>query len=476
MPGSFPSRVWLPSILLLLYGLVASAYGLSSDSDSALLQRAAQAWLDGGEYMRSRTSGFPLYEALLALVLASHWPLYLINLLSLAMALGVLRLSAGIAVQAAGRPLARGLAPWLLMTQPLFLIASAEPMETMLSLLLALTLVARGLSEARPGLAQGAFAVLLVLTRLDAALLVVAVAWASAITGGRRAWPWAAAWLAATGLAALCAYLALNQGWAFLNAQTMGFDTVWRRFARALASTVNALQLTGLLALLTCLRSWRGGMTNSSRMVWLDQLLLAAALLYGCRFLALPDEVFYLVIPVMLLLIRLAIVADGWTRAQVAGLMLLGALQCLLSLSLFVRSPGALDAIRFRPALNPGPLAQELRIREVFAALRDEQARQRVSCALFPDCPALQVSHTAPYLTTADNTRAAVSARYLYVFFSGRYPRLVDRGFREIRVCQEEVVPGPAWRIWQPAMPYSVVEAVRDGHPLRCETLVLRRP
>lgn len=469
----FPGQ-WLPPVLLLGYGLVACAFGLSADGDSALLQWAAEAWLESGDYMRSRTSGFPLYEALLAATLAMAWPAYLVNLLSLLMAVAALRLAVDIAGRVAGRPLAHGLAPWLLLTHPLFLIASAEPMETMLCLLLALWLVARALGEQRPGLVQGGLAVLLVLARLDAALLVIAVAWAGAAAGGRREWLRASVWLAGTGLAAFSVYFALNQGLDFLNAQTMGFDTPWRRLARALASSVNALQLTGLLALVAGFGVWRSTVPAATGMAWFNRLLLAAAVLYGVRFMALPDEVFYLVIPVMLLLIRFAVVADAWPRGR-ALILLLGGLQCLLSLSLFARVDGMNDDIRFRPALNAGPLLQELRAREVFAALRDPQAGRRVSCALFPDCPPLRLSHTAPYLTTPDNTRAAVSARYLYVFFSGRYPRLVDRGFREIRVCREEVVPGPAWRIWQPAMPRTVVGALRDGEPLHCETLVLRR-
>ncbi|MES2720032.1 MAG: hypothetical protein V4624_03985 [Pseudomonadota bacterium] len=457
-------------LLLMVYGLIAVPAGLSADSDSALLMRAAEHWVSTGEYVRSRTSGFPLYEALLAACKLMGASLLLINGLSLCMAAGV----ALIAYRLAGRDhIWRGhLALALLLTYPLFMIASAEPMETMLSVLLAFALVARTFSCSQLGWSHAGLAVLLVLTRLDAALLVMALALAS--TGNRSVVEryQSLLWLFKVGCIALLGYVIMNQGFDFLNTKTMGFDAWWRRLARALASSVNALQLTGLMALVLWFLHIRRLRANAQSLPFLDRLLLWSMGLYGLRFLALPDEIFYLIIPILLLLLRVSMLMRP-SAPLIAVFLLTGCLQSFATLSLFERLPGTEDRIAFRSAASAGPLLQELRARKVFTQLREDSKRRQIECALFPDCPALSISHSAPYLYSADRQRAAVSARYLYVFFSGRYPRLIDQGFREIRVCDEEVVPGPAWRIWQPSIQRYLVDVIAAQQVPKCRTLLL---
>lgn len=457
-------------LLLIAYGLVATPAGLSADSDSALLMRATEHWLSSGEYSRSRTSGFPLYEALLLACKAMGMTLLGINMLSLLMAAGV----ALIALRAAGnRDAWRGhLMLALLLTYPLFMIASAEPMETMLSLLLALGLIGLVVRVPQFGWSHIGLAVLLVLTRLDAALLVVAIALAG--IGNRAASDryQSLVWLVKVGALSLLAYVAINQGFDFLNSKTMGFDTWWRRFARALASSLNALQLTGLMALVVWLRHLKSVQAVPGPLPFLDRLLLWTVGLYGLRFLALPDEIFYLIIPVVLLLLRATQLVRP-TAVVISAFVLLGCMQSFATIALFERLPGTQDHIAFKPQLSTSPLLQELYARHIFSQLRDDTGRKPVECYLFPDCPKLSLSHTAPYLHTADNKRAAVSSRYLYVFFSGRYPRLIDQGFEEIRVCDEEVMPGPAWRIWQPSIDNYLVDAIAAKQAAHCRTLLL---
>lgn len=457
-------------LLLIAYGLIAAPAGLSADSDSALLMRASEHWLSSGEYSRSRTSGFPLYEALLLACNAMGMTLLGINMLSLLMAVGV----ALIALRVAGnRDAWRGhLMLALLLTYPLFMIASAEPMETMLSLLLALGLIGLVVREPQFGWSHIGLAVLLVLTRLDAALLVVAIALAG--IGNRAASDryQSLVWLLKVGALSLLAYVVINQGFDFLNTKTMGFDTWWRRIARALASSVNALQLTGLMALIIWLKHLKSVQAIPGPLPFLDRLLLWAIGLYGLRFLALPDEIFYLIIPVVLLLLRATQLVRP-SAVVIPAFVLLGCMQSFATLSLFERLPGTQDHIAFRPQLSASPLWQELQARQVFSQLRNDTERKPVECYLFPDCPKLSLSHTAPYLHTADNKRAAVSAKYLYVFFSGRYPRLIDQGFEEIRVCDEEVVPGPAWRIWQPGIDAYLVNVIAARQVPHCHTLLL---
>lgn len=457
-------------LLLMAYGLVAVPAGLSADSDSALLMHATEHWLSSGEYSRSRTSGFPLYEALLLACKVMGASLLFINLLSLLMAAGAALLARRMASE---KDEWRGyLMLALLLTYPLFMVASAEPMETMLSVLLALALVHQVFRLPQLGWSHIGLAVLLVLTRLDAALLVVAIALAR--TGKQSATDryQSLLWLAKVGALSVLAYVAINQGFDFLNSKTMGFDTWWRRFARALASSLNALQLTGLMALIIWLKYLKRVQAIPGPLPFLDRLLLWAIGLYGLRFLALPDEIFYLIIPVVLLLLRATQLVRP-SAVVIPAFVLLGCMQSFATLSLFERLPGTQDHIAFRPQLSASPLLQELQARQVFSQLRNDTGRKPVECYLFPDCPKLSLSHTAPYLHTADKKRAAVSARYLYVFFSGRYPRLIDQGFEEIRVCDEEVVPGPAWRIWQPGIKAYLVNVITAKQTPHCRTLLL---
>lgn len=457
-------------LLLIAYGLVAAPAGLSADSDSALLMRATEHWINVGEYTRSRTSGFPLYEALLLACKSISSSLLLINLLSLLMAAGAAMLARQMAAE---KDEWRGnLTLALLLTYPLFMIASAEPMETMLSVLLALGLIQHVVRHPQFGWSHIGLAVLLVLARLDAALLVIAIVLAR--LGGQSSIDrfQSLLWLAKVGALSVLAYVAINQGFDFLNTKTMGFDTWMRRVARGIASSVNALQLSGLMALIIWLRHLAKMRAGSVSLELWDRLLIWAILLYSIRFFALPDEVFYLIIPVTLLLIRAAMLVQP-TTIVVAAFVLLGCVQSGMTVSLFERIPNTQDRIIFSPKLSASPLVQELRARRVFTQLRDDVDRKPVECYLFSDCPELLISHTAPYLHTVDNKRAAVSAKYLYVFFSGRYPRLIDKGFEEIRVCDEEVVPGPAWRIWQPSVQHYLVDVLAKKQKTSCRTLRL---
>lgn len=462
----------LPLALLLIYGFWASAWGLSADNDSELLLQAASHWQATGEYMRSRTSGFPLYEGLMAGMLGLGLGVRAINLLSLLMAAVALVLAARIAGRE--RPWRGLFAQALLLTWPLFLVSSAETMETMLALMFALALVERVLRQPRLDVWHGVLAVLLVLSRLDAALLVLAVA-VTALLQRRDAPLRALLWLAGCGLASLCGYITINGGLGFLDAEALGLDGLVRRLIRAAVGIANALQPVGWLGLaLLARQAWRRRVPVPSWQRHLLVLALVASLLYGLRFIALPDEIFYLAIPVALWLLIIASRLRG--RITLPALLLVGVIQSLLSVSLFVREPGPADVMRVAPALNPGPILQERAQRLVFQRLRDPVQRAALSCRLYPDCPPLVLSHKAPILTDADHHRAIVSARYLYVFFSPRYPVQSRGGYREVMTCDEEVVPSTSgWRVWQPAISIYLTEVLEAGAVPHCRKVALRR-
>lgn len=462
--------VLIAVLALIAYGVVAVPMGLSADSDSALLLHAAEHWFSSGEYVRSRTSGFPLYEAVLLACTALGGSLLVVNALSLLMAIGAALLAHRLVVEENEW---RGcLILILFLTYPLFMISSAEPMETMLSVLLALALVQQVISRPTLDIVHAALAVLLVLARLDAALLIITIVCARMEYKEGRNVNRSLIWLFGVGAFSILAYMTINQGFDFLSTKTMGFDTWWRRVARAFAGSINALQLTGLMALMIWFRHIRLIKASAQPLVFMDRLLVWVWALYGLRFLLLPDEIFYLIIPVLLLLVCATRILQP-SMLLIASLVIMGGMQSLVSMSLFERASGVDDSIYFRPKINDGPLLQEFRARKAFSQLRDPVARKQVECYLFPDCPEMSLSHTAPYLHTADNKRAAVSARYLYVFFSGRYPRLIDQGFEEIRVCDEEVVPGPAWRIWQPGIDNYLVDIIAARQTPHCRTLLL---
>lgn len=461
-------RVQVQVLLCLLlaafvaYGLSASTWGLSSDNDAELLMQASQHLAASGEYVRSRTSGFPLYEYLAAAFITAGLGVQALNLFSFLMALAAL----GFAGSMMGKksPVRTALAPVLLLTYPVFIIAGTETMETMLSILLALMLVSMSLKRPAPDVRHALIAVLLVLARLDAALLVIAIAMAAMFRG--HASPLrASCWLGLTGLASFALYAGVNNGLGFLDTQALGLDDTWRRLVRAAAGLVNGFQPVAWVGLGLLAWQHRSRQEASSREPWQIDLLtisLMASVLYGLRFLALPDEIFYLAIPGCLWLLVIASrVKAGPGLALLLGV---GMLQCLLSVSLFVRVGGEADALRVVPALNPGPLMQERSQRLAFAALRDADRLKSISCHFYADCSALSIDHTAPFLVTADSYRVLVSDRYLYVFFSARYPTLRDGPYREAIVCEEEVVPSVSgWRVWQPAIPTYLSDVLESG-------------
>jgi len=456
----------------LAYGLSASTWGLSSDNDAELLMSASQHLAASGEYVRSRTSGFPLYEYLAAGFIAAGLGVQALNLLSFLMALAALGVAAGMMGKIS--PVRSALAPVLLLTYPVFLIAGTETMETMLSILLALMLVSVSLRYPRPDVRHALIAVLLVLTRLDAALLVMALALTATLRGYSSPLR-AACWLGLTGLVCLALYAGINNGLGFLDTQALGLDDIRRRLIRAAAGIVNGFQPVVWIGLGLLLWQHRSRQDASRREAWQDDLLiisLIASVLYGLRFLALPDEIFYLAIPGCLWLLVIASRVNA--GPGLALLLVVGVLQCLLSVSLFVRDGGQTDTLRVAPALNPGPLLQERSQRLAFAALRDAERLKGLSCHFYADCPALSIDHTAPFLMAADGQRVLVSNRYLYVFFSARYPTLRDGPYREAIVCEEEVVPSVSgWRVWQPAIPAYLTDALEKGSEPHCRKVTL---
>jgi len=455
------------------YGLSASTWGLSSDNDAELLMHASQHLAASGEYVRSRTSGFPLYECLVAAFIAAGLGVQALNLLSFLMAMAALALAGS--MMGRSSPARSALAPVLLLTYPVFVIAGTETMETMLSVLLALLLVSLSLKHPRLDVRHALVAVLLVLARLDAALLVIAIA--SAATWRGHSGPIrAGCWLALTGLLCLALYAGINHGLGFLDTQALGLDGILRRLVRAAAGIVNGFQPVVWVGLALLLWQHRFRRDALPREPWQTDLLtitLIASVLYGLRFLALPDEIFYLAIPGCLWLLVIASRVNA--GPGLALLLAVGMLQCLLSVSLFVRVGGEADTLRVAPALNPGPLFQERSQRLAFAALRDADRLKALSCHFYPDCPALSIDHTAPFLVTADGQRVLVSDRYRYVFFSDRYPSLRDGAYREAIVCDEEVVPSVSgWRVWQPAIPAYLTDVLADGGDPHCRTVSLR--
>lgn len=438
---------YLAFVILVVYAAVAAGWGLSADADSALLWSAAGNWAEHGEYVRSRTSGFPFYEALLALLIKFDGNVWLANVLS--------TLWAGVALWAAGHVVGvarAGIARMVLVLWPIFLIASAEPMETMQALALGLLLVRKVLDRPRLCGTHAVLAVLLVLTRLDAAILVIAVA-SVAVWRGHLGACRGMTWLAVCGLASLIIYATLNSGFQFLRTDVLGLDAPLRRLIRAAAGFWNALPLVAWPLLSGVVLKARG-QDLSVRESHLAGLLVIALPLYALRFMALPDEIFYLAIPVCLILL---LGVSCWPSSSTGLFLIIGLWQCFGAVSWFERLPGVEDRLIASPKLGPGPLWQEYEVRRAFLALRDPVQRKALSCKLFQDCPSLTLSHTGPALVTRDG-RAIVSARYRYMFSSVRYPDFSGQPWR-LTVCRQEIVPStPGWRVLQPGLGFSVTE------------------
>lgn len=465
-------------LCLTAYAAAGVATHVTIDNDSFALVDSFRSIL-AGAYHPSRTSGFPLYEFVGALVYSSAG-VPGVMVLSLALTLGGL-IALLRPTGALRRP--RGTVAWVaLALTPTVMTNASAVMETALLLFLCGVLAWLLSSPSRSGLALpvliGIISVCLVATRVDASLLVAATALGLGVWQGARGWKAASQWAlppitgAFVGLAIVWMATARFplSGDALLEQELVrrvlrGAIGAWTAFgpigAMALVGT-----FVGLLAVLFIRR--RSLLAEpveppASSDSFLVPWLLAVLALYGLRFLALADEVEYL-LPV---LVALAVAAPAFFATQrVVGVMtyivlISGAATGVVSVSLLDRmSPWDPDP-SLRPSIQSGGWVQDLSTRQAAATRRSSEYEEFLKESLGPLWPRV-----------ADGTAALMPRNsWNYVLNPGYadYYRDVKQVVGCDELSTEVLIPG--WRVSQPPGEFGDTDALTSGQLMRCEVV-----
>jgi hypothetical protein len=457
--------VGLALCLFFAVGLYGVHLGWGTDRDSIRVVGAATSIL-AGHYQRSRSFGFPLHEAATA-VLVACGGVFAANLGSLIVTI------AGIvaALRIAGRvaPGRVGLAAVTLCSAPLLLVNASSAIDFgwsfaagMFLLLAALRVQRMSSISALASFGTGALVALLL--RPDNVLFVAAVTLALVWRDmpGRRA---IIVISLCAGLLAACVYLGLNgPGMLFTGVTT---TRPWvARVARAAVLGSAALGPGGVLALLLLARHETAKGAPEAllrRVVWL------AWLLYVPRFVALPDQADYLILPVAASLLVVVCVLP-WRMAMVcAGL---SALPALATISVFRRNDDD-GVLRVALAAQAGAVAQDWSARRFAADMaRPEMAAFVASRLEGAAAPQSVVYDTfLPGYLSADRD-LVIGQGNLYQIVSSApaagglaHLATVPRArFRAIYACNALLAPGVGWRGWEAPTP----ETVHAGGSLRC--------
>lgn len=480
--GSLAKLTFLGSLLVLVVvGLWGVRLGFAEDSDSSSILRAAEC-IAGGSYQPSRTTGFPLYEGLVALLVQAGADLAMLNATSLLFMVASAVWSVGLARRiGAGRDAAL-FAGSLVALHPLVLINASALMETALSLVLALAFVDASLGSLehprsfhRRALSI-LLALLLVLTRLDAVALVLSVCAATTLThakaGDRRHAVISVVDSALVGVLALLVYSGLHGGTDFLSPTILGIEPFARRLLRAGLGAGNALGAAMIVAVILALL----GRPSAQPMPAPDRArsafraaLALGCLLYAVRYAALPDELEYLIIPMVLV----GVFAMAQVRSRLAlGLLLgLSVAQNLATMSVFQRADPASDRLRLALGLAAGPVAQDFAVRENALLLADARFLAWVAEEAGLGRERLT---PRPYGIGLVSTggKLLLSRSSLYKLDNSRFSDPERRSaYRTIVVCDEVLRPNRGFRVLQaPDRPLATEIWTRGGR-LACREL-----
>lgn len=442
--------------LVLTAGLGGLRLGFAEDVDSLGIARSAEAILAGG-YERSRVLGVPLYE-LIAAGLMGLGGVMFVNLASLLFTLGAV----GFLWAALRRAGGKGAAFALLAASasPLVLINASAMMETSLLALcvsagLWAAVAAAATGERRLVIAAALAGSLATAVRPDAALFALALG-ASLAFEQRQSWKKAwetLAWFAGFGLLAIGLYGLMNGGFAFLDQVAVSKDNAGRSLARAVLGAATVLGLFGAVVLAVTL----GRVARDPEDAWLRAaraspaarvaLLIAitAGLLYGLRFLALPDELEYLLPAFLALCVALGAFAGRLTCALFAMSLLVAN---VAQIALFERRG---EEVRAAVSLQPGALVQDWAFRRHNQWLRAPETQATLSALIgepgvAPDTTYLWLNGVA-----FPGGGLVLGADQLYRFLvAGDGDPHHLSAYRTAVVCPTAIVPRRGWRVLQP--------------------------
>jgi hypothetical protein len=465
---------------VLAAGLGGAWLGYAEDLDSLGIGQSIAA-IQAGGYQRSRVLGTPLYEAFAAGMMALGG-LLLVNLASTAMTVGAVLFLADALKKAPGKGAAFALIA--ASCSPLMLINASAMMETaMVALWVSATLWAvtkAAADRARTSVAMAAlFAALCAATRPDAALFALAAGLALAIEQRER--PARAletlAWFAGFGLCAVGLYGVLNQGFGFVAEAGVTQDSAGRSVARAVLGAMAVLGMFGAVVVAVTLgRAARDPEDAIGRIrrappaarvvLW---TALIAGLLYGVRFLALPDEFEYLLPAFLALCLAFGMFAGRVSCALLAAsLVLANGVQ----IALFERT---LDGPRPAISLQPGALAQDWALRRHNLWLRSDPTQETLAALVGAPSATAEATHFWLNGFAFPGGRLVFGEDQMYRFLDVTAPPNPHwlGYYQTIVVCPTPLVPRRGWRVLQP-LPQGL--GGPPGWELACRTLAAPAP
>ncbi len=422
--------------LFVAAGVHGSTLGWGTDRDSLRVIDSAQAIL-AGHYVRSRSFGFPLHEAACAVLFATG---------------GLVAANLGsVAATVSGIWAARRLAPegrrealvCVLCGCPLLLANASSAIDFGWDFAagLALCVLAHSrLRGVRCEIGYFAAALALLLLRPDNLLFLAAVTLALVVSG--VPWRHVVAAAGAACVVAACVYLGLN-GAGMLAHGVSTTRPFLARLPRAAVFLSAALGPGGVLALIWLARTRPG----DARALWLRRALLFCWLFYLPRFAVLPDQLEYLILPVMLTIVA----AVAWLPARRAALA--GVLICMpsfVTLSL-LRRDAVTGGVRVDPAPQWGVLAQDWAARGFAARMAGPAMTARVQAQVVA-APLHYDVYLPGYVSGAGDLVIGRAHLYRVVPVGsglGALATVRRAEYGTIWACDAPLGPGAAWRGWE---------------------------
>jgi hypothetical protein len=422
--------------LFVAAGAYGATLGWGTDRDTLRVITSARAIL-AGTYLRSRSFGFPLHEAASALLYAAG---------------GLLAVNLGtVAVTTGGIMLARCLVPpsrrtalvCVLCGCPLLLANASSAIDFGWDFAgaIALCVTAQGVSRDL-SFTAGYFlcAAGLLLLRPDNVLFVAAVTIMLLLGGAAGRRTVIVATLAA-GAVAACIYLGLN-GQGMLATGVSTTRPFSARLLRAAVFLAAALGPGGMLALVWL--RWTAA-------TFLTRLALLSWLLYVPRFAALPDQLDYLILPVMITVVA-SVAALPVRRLWAAAVLVV--LPSFVTVSLLRRDPVS-GALRPQVALQWGALPQDWAARR-FATRMASRAMIQVVEARTGAGPLTYDIFMPGYVSAGGDL--VIGRPHLYRVLplgggAGALATVPRARYRAIWACDAALGPNSGWRGWEAPEP-----------------------
>jgi hypothetical protein len=435
-------------------GVFGCWLGWGTDRDSVRVVGSAIGILHG-HYERSRSFGFPLHEFACA---GLYWlgGLRAVNFGSLVVCLA--GVGAALAVARRAAPVRDGVAALALCGSPLLLVNASSAIDFGwcfaggMGLLLA---ALRG-REGRGWVWFFGAVLALVLVRPDNVLFGAAVTLALMIE--RREWRPAVAFGAACVVAA-CVYLGLN-GVGMLAHGVSTTRPLLARAGRAVVLLSAVLGPGGALGLAMLAPPADGLAGFLRRVAWLCWGF------YLPRFVLLPDQADYLILPMEMTVLAAVVAARP---ALAWGFAALVALPSLVTVSLLGRDPVS-AALRVAVAPHWGALAQDWAAR-AFASRMERMGVARFVAAGAGGAP-LRYDIYMPGYVSGDGDLVIGQDQVFHLVDAragvASLPTVPRGWYRGVYGCAAPLGPGIGWRGWEAPVAATVLDIYAVGRPLAC--------